>query len=244
MPPAQLQSPLCGWQTPSVQAYSAGHGWFRSQAGRQVPAVHDPPAPQSLPVAHGWHDKLAAATQAPCTATKNGAQPVKVQIALPSLTEQTPLPLAMSQGWSQAPQCTGLARTPSTFQSSSVLPSQSSSWPLQVSALAVAVQPRPTAGLQVVTPWHNGPAARLHGWPPRPSSVLPSQSSSRPLQLSGAGGLAAQGLQPLGPQVWLPLQAPGPVPQVRVWPALAAVQLQLPPSGWHDNAPLLSARQA
>src|SRR5215471_7871322 len=78
----------------------------------------------------------------------------------------------------------------------SITPSQSSSTPLQSSvcglpAVAEHVVPVP-AESHLITPnrWQP-PWPALHGLPrfAKPSSVLPSQSSSRPLQISAAGVL-------------------------------------------------------
>jgi rubredoxin len=110
------------------------------------------------------------------------------------------------------PQMVGCAVMPS-----STTPLQSSSIPLQVSAVGdpgVQVSPG-TPFTQVVVPVEaHAPTPQAVGWAPMPSSTWPLQSSSIPLQVSAVGAPGVQ-LSPGTPftQVVVPLAAHAPTPQ-------------------------------
>ena len=102
---------------------------------------------------------------------------------------------------------------------SSVMPSQSSSTPLQVSVVAVTppVQVRPPA-TQVSAPWLQAPVESPHAAPPPglPSSTDPSQSSSAVLHSSGLPAKAPWQTSPPSTQASRPwVQAPTELPQSR-----------------------------
>ena len=117
-----------------------------------------------------------------------------------------------------------------------MLPSQSSSWPLQVSTAGTfALQVQPLLPLQVLVPTQLPDAFwATHVPAPSASSMLPSQLSSMPLQLSCAGMGAVQPAQPLPVvHVSTPKHEPAGLPREhgRFWPTSAGPQPQ--PRGGH-----------
>jgi hypothetical protein len=93
-------------------------------------------------------------------------------------------------------------------EASSIASSQSSSDPLQISAAGVGPSQTGPLSRQAVTPAHRPWTFSLTQATAATSSVVPSQSSSAPLQTSAAGVRAEQAVRPSGPQVRVPPQVP------------------------------------
>ena len=98
-------------------------------------------------------------------------------------------PMHCSRPWSQVPVPVPQSRPPSGLPSS-VMPSQSSSSPLQSSVVGLVAPMHVIAPLvQASVPVVHSPTLLPHAPPPpgSPSSTVPSQSSSRPSQISSGG---------------------------------------------------------
>ena len=162
---------------------------------------------------------------------KPGSHVAAAQIALPPMTWQLTVPLAISpaQLLPHAPQLPSLTYKPFWTKPLSVTPSQSSSWPLQVSVIALAPSQADWPPLHWISPLQ---LPTPHGAPLRFSSVAPLQLSSKPLQVSGAGATASQGVQPLALwQVRWPTQL---APVVAVRSLHKAIAPSLPGRHVHD----------
>ena len=137
---------------------------------------------------------------------------------------QTPTPQVV--GWSAAPL--------------SIVPSQSSSMALQVSAVGVPgvqVSGCGTPPTQAITPVSlQAPTPQVVGWSAAPLSIAPSQSSSMALQISAVGvpGVQVCGTPKMQSSV---VTSQAPTPQV-VWPRpsstkrLQSSSMLLQISGW------------